>query len=60
MITKEKLIKHINSFPSELSIEDLIDKLLFVEKLEKRIAQSKKNNTISEQVLENEMKEWFK
>ncbi len=60
MITKEKLIKHINSFPSELSIEDLIDKLLFVEKLEKRIAQSKKDNTISEQLLENEMKEWFK
>jgi len=42
------------------SIEDLIDSLIFVEKLEIRIEQSKKDETISEQELENEMKEWYK
>lgn len=60
MITKEKLIKHVNKFPDKLSIEDLIDRLIFVEKLEIRIEQSKKDETISEQELENEMKEWYK
>ena len=60
MITKEKLIKHVNKFPNELSIDELIDRLVFVEKLEKRIEQSKKGETITEQELENEMKEWFK
>ncbi len=60
MITKEKLIKHVNKFPAKLSIEDLIDRLIFVEKLERRIEQSKKDETISEQELENEMKEWYK
>jgi flagellar biosynthesis chaperone FliJ len=60
MITKEKLIKHINKFPSELSIDELIDRLVFIEKLERRIEQSKNNETITEQELENEMKEWFK
>ena len=60
MISKEKLIKHINKFPAKLSIEELIDRLIFVEKLEKRIEQSKKGETITEQELENEMKEWFK
>jgi len=60
MITKEKLIKHVNRFPAELSIDELIDRLIFVEKLEKRLELSKKNETISEQVVENEMKEWFK
>ena len=59
-ITKEKLIKHINKFPSELSIDELIDRLVFIEKLERRIEQSKNNETITEQELENEMKEWFK
>ena len=60
MITKEKLIKHVNKFPDELSIDELIDRLVFVEKLEKRIEQSKKGETITELELENEMKEWFK
>lgn len=60
MITKEKLIKHVNKFPAKLSIDELIDRLIFVEKLEKRIEQSKKGETITEQELENEMKEWFK
>ena len=60
MITKEKLIKHINRFPSRLSIDELIDRLVFVEKLEKRIEQSKNNEIITEEELENEMKEWFK
>ncbi len=60
MITKEKLIKHINKFPSELSIDELIDRLVFIEKLERRIEQSKNNETITDQELENEMKEWFK
>ncbi len=60
MITKEKLIKHINRFPSRLSIDELIDRLVFVEKLEKRIEQSKSNEIITEEELENEMKEWFK
>ena len=60
MITKEKLIKHANSFPDKLSIDELIDRLVFVEKLEKRIEQSKRNETITEEELENEMKEWFK
>jgi len=60
MITKEKLIRHINNFPAELSIDELIDRLIFVEKLEKRIELSNKDETISEQALENAMKEWFK
>jgi len=60
MISKERLIEHINQFPDELSIDELIDRLLFVEKLEKRIEQSKNDETISEEKLKNEMQLWFK
>lgn len=60
MITKEKLNSHISKFPDVLSIDELIDRLVFVDKLEKRIEQSKNNETISEQDLEKEMQEWFK
>lgn len=45
MITKEKLKQHIDNFPNELSIDELsidelIDRLVFIDKLEKRIVES--------------------
>ena len=60
MISKEKLISQIESFPSELSIDELIDKLIFINKLEERIQKSEKGETISEDELKKEMNEWFK
>ena len=59
MITKEKLINHIETFPDNMSIDELIDRLIFVEKLEKRIEESKKGETISEDELKKEMEKWF-
>ena len=51
MKTKEKLKKYVEKFPDEMSIDELIDKLIFVEKLESRIAQSDNGETISEEEL---------
>ena len=59
MITKEKLKKHIEKFPDEMSIYDLIDRLVFVEKLENRILQSKNGETIPDEALKLEMGKWF-
>ncbi len=60
MITKERLIKQISEFPDELEIDELIEKLLFISKVEERLDRSEKDETISEQELEKEMAEWFK
>ena len=60
MITKEKLKKHIDNFPEEMSIDELIDRLVFVEKLENRISQSKNGETISDEELKIKMEKWFK
>jgi len=59
MITKDKLKKHIENFPEEMSIDELIDRLVFVEKLENRISQSKNGETISDEELKIEMEKWF-
>jgi hypothetical protein len=59
MITKDKLKKHIENFPDEMSIDDLIDRLVFVEKLENRISQSKNGEAISDEDLKLEMEKWF-
>jgi hypothetical protein len=59
MITKEKLKEHIEKFPDEMSIDDLIDRLIFVEKLENRILKSKNGETNSDADLKLEMEKWF-
>ena len=58
MITKAKLIKQINSFPDELSIDELIERLVFIEKLENRIVESENNEVISEEELKATIAKW--
>ncbi len=60
MISKAKLIEHIEKFPNEILIDELIEKLVFIDKLEKRIQESDKNEVISEEKLKEEIKVWFK
>lgn len=61
MISKEKLKEQIDKFPDEnISIDELIERLLFIDKLEKRIQASENDETISQEELDKEMKEWFK
>ncbi len=59
MLTKEKVINVINQLPSEFSIDDAIDELLLLEKIEKGLAQSKENEVISDDNLDEKLPEWL-
>jgi hypothetical protein len=37
MITKTKVKEHLKDFPEEFSLDQLVEKLSFIEKLEERI-----------------------
>ena len=62
MISKEKLKEQIDKFPeSEISIDELIDRLVFIEKLEKRISLSEnKKGLLSEDEVKKEIEKWSK
>jgi predicted transcriptional regulator len=60
MLTKTKLKEQIEKFPEEFSIEDLIERLIVVEKIEKGIEQSKAGLVVSEGELGKEIEKWFK
>ena len=62
MISKEKLKEHIDKFPEkEISIDELIDRLIFIEKLENRIAISEQGaTTLSEDSIKDEITKWSK
>jgi len=59
MITKAKLKKHIEKFPEVFSIDDLIEKLILIEKIENGETQSLNGEIISEVELESEINKWF-
>ena len=62
MISKEKLKEHIDKLPEkEISIDELIDRLVFIEKLENRIAISEQGGvTLSEDSIKDEITKWSK
>lgn len=59
MITKEKLQNYINEFPEEMSIDEVIEKLIFIDKLETRIRESKNNEVIDEDEVKNDIEKWY-
>ena len=60
MIKKNQLRETIESFPDEFTLEELVDKLILLDKIEKGNRDSIEGNTVSEVELEEEMKKWFK
>ncbi len=40
MLTQEKVLKTMKELPKEFNLDDLVDRLIFVEKVEKGLAQS--------------------
>ena len=60
MITKTRLQKQIEKFLDEFSIDELVEKLIFIEKVELGVKQSEKGGVITENELDNEIEKWFK
>lgn len=60
MITKSKLKKQIKHFPEEFSIDELIERLILVEKIERGNKQSEDGHVSTEDELSIEIDKWFK
>jgi len=60
MLTKLRIKDQIDKMPEHFTIDELIEKLILIDKIESGIKQSENGKVISEQELENEMEGWFK
>lgn len=60
MISKEKLINSLKEMPNEFSIDDLMDKLILIQKIEKGLEQSKNNEVYSSNEVREMLKKWSK
>ncbi len=60
MITKEKLNKTLKNLPDSFTIDELIDQLIFMEKVEEGIRQSVQGKVISNEDVKKIIDKWSK
>ena len=60
MLRKEKVIKTISRLPEKFSLDELVEKMIVLEKIEKGLEDSDNNNVLTEDELEAKIKEWSK
>jgi hypothetical protein len=60
MLTKEKVINAINQLPSKFSVDQAIDELILLEKIDRGLSQSEANEIIPDEELDKELPEWLK
>jgi len=59
MITKAKLIQTLDELPDEFSIDDLVQKLKMIAKIERGALQSKDGEVMTEKELDEDIEKWF-
>ena len=55
---RDKAIKTVKEFPQEFELEDLTERLVFVEKVEKGLQQIEQGKTISQDQVKEMTKKW--
>ena len=60
MVTREKVLEAVKNMPQEFSIDDLMDKLILLNKIEIGLDQSKNGETYTAEEAKKMIKEWSK
>ena len=59
MTTKEKMLQAIQSLPDDASIEDAMERLLVLAKIERGLWQADQGNTLSHDEVKRRMEKWL-
>jgi hypothetical protein len=60
MLTKEQVINSLKEMPDKFSIDDLMDKLILLQKIEIGLEQSKKGEVYTVEEAKEMLKKWSK
>lgn len=59
MITKERLLKTIQELPEQINIDELLDRILLIQKIEEGLLHSEQGKITSHENFKQEMQQWF-
>ena len=60
MATKEQMIKVIQELPDDATVEDAMERLYLLYKIERGIAQAEAGQKVSQEEARRRMAQWFK
>lgn len=60
MTTKEKVVHAVEDLPEDATIEDAMERLLFLAKVERGIRQADAGQTVSHSAVRERMAKWLK
>ena len=60
MLTKENVLKTISKFPDSFSLDELVDKLIFMDKVERGLDQSLGNKVHTHEEARKRLAKWLK
>ena len=55
---RDKALETVNEFPQEFDLEELIERLVFVEKVEKGLQQIEEGKTVPHDQVKGMVKKW--
>ena len=58
MITKEQVINSINSLPDSVSVDDIIDNIILLAKIDIGLEQSANGQVFTEEELDKKLSKW--
>ena len=59
MLTKEKVLQTVSQLPDQFSLDELLDEMVLLQKIERGLAQSDNNEVISDNELDKQLSEWL-
>jgi len=59
MLTRATIIQQIQQLPEQFSIDELMEKMLFIYKLETALEQSKKDQTVPNEKVKAKYQKWL-
>ena len=60
MLTRNKVIQSVNNLPESFTIDELIDRLIFIEKVEQGMKQAEEGNVVSNDDVKKIIEKWSK
>ncbi|HKJ41217.1 MAG TPA: hypothetical protein VKA27_03945 [Sunxiuqinia sp.] len=59
MLTKNKVIETISKFPDQFSLDELVDRMILIQKVEQGLEESENSQITSDEDLDKEVNSWF-
>ncbi len=60
MLTREKIIDTIKKLPEQFSLDEVLDRIILLDKMETGLQQSEKGQITPEDKLDGKLPEWLK